>query len=67
MSQHAPAFASRAQGPGTRRRPGGDAASVKVVETYPRSIYTDYLNLLRVNGAWHIVHKICTSRSRQSP
>jgi hypothetical protein len=42
----------------------GDAASVKVVETYPNSIYTDYLNLLRVKGAWRIVNKIYTSRAR---
>jgi hypothetical protein len=42
----------------------GDAASVKVVEVYPKSIYTDYLNLLRVAGQWKIVNKIYTSRPR---
>lgn len=42
----------------------GDAASVKVLETYPTSIYVDYLNLLRLNGEWRIVNKIYTSRKR---
>ncbi len=42
----------------------GDAASVKVVETYPKSVYTDYLNLLRFAGEWRIVNKIYTSRPR---
>jgi hypothetical protein len=41
-----------------------DAASVKVVETYPKSIYVDYLNLLRIGGEWRIVNKIYTSRPR---
>ena len=41
-----------------------DAASVKVVEVYPKSVYTDYLNLLRVSGQWRIVNKIYTSRPR---
>ncbi len=42
----------------------GDAASVKVIETYPKSIYVDYLNLLRIKGEWRIVNKIYTSSSR---
>jgi hypothetical protein len=41
-----------------------DAASVKVVESYPQSVYTDYLNLLRIDGQWRIVNKIYTSRRR---
>lgn len=41
-----------------------NAASVKVTETYPKSIYVDYLNLLRVQGEWRIVNKIYTSRPR---
>ena len=41
-----------------------DAASVKVVEVYPKSVYTDYLNLLRIGGQWRIVNKIYTSRRR---
>ena len=41
-----------------------DAASVKVVEDYPRSRYTDYLSLLRLKGRWWIVNKIYTSESR---
>jgi len=42
----------------------GNAASVKVVEVYPKSIYTDYLNLLRIGKEWRIVNKIYTSRPR---
>lgn len=38
----------------------GNAAAVKVVEDYPGSRYTDYLNLLRINGRWWIVNKIYT-------
>ena len=41
-----------------------NAASVQVIETYPKSIYVDYLNLLRLNGKWIIVNKIYTSRPR---
>jgi len=37
-----------------------DVASVKVVEDYPGSRYTDYLNLLRIDGRWWIVNKIYT-------
>jgi hypothetical protein len=39
-----------------------NAASVKVIETYPKSIYVDYLNLLHIGGEWRIVNKIYTSR-----
>lgn len=42
----------------------GDVASVKVVEVYPKSVYIDYLNLLRFGGEWRIVNKIYTSRPR---
>ena len=41
-----------------------DAASVKVVEDYPRSRYTDYLSLLRIQGRWWIVNKIYTVERR---
>jgi predicted nuclease with RNAse H fold len=41
----------------------GNAASVKVIETYPTSIYVDYLNLLQLGGEWRIVNKIYTSRA----
>lgn len=34
------------------------AASVKVREVYPKSIYTDYLSLLKLGGEWRIVNKI---------
>ena len=39
-----------------------NAASVKVIETYPTSVYVDYLNLLQFGGEWRIVNKIYTSR-----
>ena len=39
-----------------------NAASVKVIETYPKSVYVDYLNLLHLGGEWRIVNKIYTSR-----
>ena len=35
-----------------------NAASVKVVEVYPNSKYTDYLSLLKFDGGWKIVNKI---------
>jgi hypothetical protein len=41
-----------------------DIASVKVVEDYPQSRYTDYLSLLRIQGRWWIVNKIYTSERR---
>lgn len=43
-----------------------DAASVKVVEDYPRSRYTDYVSLLRLGGRWWIVNKIYTVERRTS-
>ena len=42
----------------------GDAASVKVVETYPKSIYTDYLSLLKLGGEWRIVNKVYVSEQK---
>ena len=36
----------------------GNAASVKVREEYPNSIYTDYVSLLKLGGAWKIVNKV---------
>ncbi len=36
----------------------GDAASVKVREEYPNSVYTDYVSLLKLGGAWKIVNKV---------
>jgi hypothetical protein len=38
-----------------------DAASVKVVEIYPDSVYTDYVSLLKLPQGWKIVNKIFTS------
>lgn len=36
----------------------GNAASVKVREEYPNSVYTDYISLLKLGGAWKIVNKV---------
>ena len=36
----------------------GNAASVKVVEVYEKTKYTDYLSLLKFSGGWKIVNKI---------
>ena len=41
-----------------------DAAAAKILEDYPSSRYTDYVNLLRVNGRWWIVNKIFTAARR---
>ncbi|MFL5487324.1 MAG: nuclear transport factor 2 family protein [Gemmatimonadaceae bacterium] len=41
-----------------------NAASVKVIETYPKSVYVDYLNLLRIKDRWTIVNKIYTARPK---
>lgn len=43
----------------------GNAASVKVAEDYPNSVYVDYLSLLKFNGEWKIVNKIYTSRRKK--
>lgn len=42
----------------------GDIAAVKVVETYPKEVYVDYLNLVRSGGEWRIVNKVYTRWSR---
>jgi hypothetical protein len=36
----------------------GDAASVKVNDEFMGMTFTDYLSLLKVNGAWVIVNKL---------
>lgn len=36
----------------------GNAASVKVREEYPNSVYTDYVSLLKLGGTWKIVNKV---------
>lgn len=43
----------------------GNAASVKVEEDYPGSVYVDYLSLLKFDGEWRIVNKIYTSRRKK--
>ncbi len=39
----------------------GNAASAKVKEVYPGSIYTNYVSLLKIGGSWKIVNKIFTA------
>ena len=41
-----------------------DIASVKVVEDYEKSRYTDYLSLVKWQGRWRIVNKIYTAEPR---
>lgn len=36
----------------------GNAASVKVREEYAKSVYTDYVSLLKLGGRWKIVNKV---------
>jgi hypothetical protein len=43
----------------------GNAASAKVEEDYPGSVYVDYLSLLKFDGEWRIVNKIYTSRRKK--
>ena len=42
----------------------GNASSVKVLETYPHSTYTDYVSLLKLGGEWKIVNKIFVAQKR---
>jgi hypothetical protein len=42
----------------------GNAASVKVREEYPNSIYTDYVTLLKLDGEWKIVNKVYVAERR---
>lgn len=44
----------------------GNAASVKVREEYPKSTYTDYVSLLKLDGQWKIVNKIFVSQKKAS-
>ena len=45
----------------------GDAANVKVRETYATSVYVDYLNLLRIGDEWRIVNKIYSVKRTAPP
>jgi len=45
----------------------GNAASAKIREDYPASIYTDYVSLLKLPEGWRIVNKIYTSERRAKP
>jgi Putative lumazine-binding len=42
----------------------GKAASVKVVEIYADSTYTDYISLLKLTDGWKIVNKIFVMEKR---
>lgn len=41
-----------------------DIASAKVLETYPKSVYVDYISLIRIQGRWWIAGKVYTSHPR---
>ena len=41
-----------------------DMAVAKIVEDYPKSRYTDYVTLLKLQGRWWIVNKVYTSEPR---
>src|SRR5262245_20832737 len=45
----------------------GNAASVKVVEVYEKSKYTDYLSLLKLADGWKIVSKIYIAEPIKPP
>lgn len=45
----------------------GNAASVKVVEVYEKSKYTDYLSLLKFADGWKIVNKIYVAEALKPP
>jgi len=42
----------------------GNAASAKIREEYPKSVYTDYVSLLKLNSEWRIVNKIFVAERR---
>jgi hypothetical protein len=44
-----------------------DIASVKVVEDYPASRYTNFLSLVRFDGGWRIVNKVFSAEKKPSP
>lgn len=41
-----------------------DIASVKVVEDYATSRYTDFISLVKFDGAWKVVNKVYTAEKR---
>ncbi|MEP6473631.1 MAG: nuclear transport factor 2 family protein [Gemmatimonadota bacterium] len=41
-----------------------DIATVKVIEDYPTSRYTDYIVLVQFDGGWQIVSKVYTAEKR---
>jgi protease I len=42
----------------------GNAASAKVREEYPNSIYTDYVSLLKLGSEWKIVNKVYVAEAK---
>lgn len=42
----------------------GNAASAKLELDYPNALLTDYMQLLKIDGQWKIVHKIFYSAGR---
>jgi hypothetical protein len=42
----------------------GNSASAKIREEYPKSIYTDYVSLLKLGSEWRIVNKIFATQRR---
>ncbi|MGQ0650390.1 MAG: nuclear transport factor 2 family protein [Gemmatimonadaceae bacterium] len=43
----------------------GDAAQAKIELDYPTTFFTDYFNLLRVDGKWMIVNKTFHARTKK--
>jgi len=41
-----------------------NAEPVKVVVTYPQSVYADHISLLKVGGEWRIVNKIHSAKQK---
>lgn len=45
----------------------GDAATAKVELDYPAVFFTDYFNLLKIDGKWMIVNKTFHARQKAAP
>lgn len=45
----------------------GNAASAKIVLDYPNVKFTDYMNLLKINGEWKIVNKSFYRELKEEP
>jgi hypothetical protein len=42
----------------------GNAATAKVVLDYPEVVFTDYMNLLQIDGVWKIANKTFSAAPR---